>query len=94
MPSFRPIIRHAYREILRREADRGGLEDYNRRMNAGLAEEDMREDLLRSDEYARKNPLRPLAPRVGLNVHMPTNTILDDVALNLGIAWIRVDFDW
>ena len=97
MPSFRPIIRHAYVEILRREPDAGGLEHYNRLMNQGMSEADMREGLLRSDEYARKNPLvplAPLAPRVGLNVHIPTNAMLNDVALNLGVRWIRVDFDW
>lgn len=94
MPSFRPIIRDAYVEILRREPDRGGLEHYNRLMNQGTSEQDVREDLLRSDEYARKNPLVPLAPRVGLNVHIPSDAILDDVARNLGVLWIRVDFDW
>ncbi len=94
MPSFRPIIRHAYVEILRREPDAGGLEHYNRLMNQGMSEADMREGLLRSDEYARKNPLVPLAPRVGLNIHIPTNAMLNDVALNLGVRWIRVDFDW
>nr|CDW92040.1 Putative glycosyl hydrolases family 39 [uncultured bacterium] len=94
MPSFRPIIRDAYTEILRREADAGGLEHYNRLMNQGSSEADLREALLRSDEYAQKNPLFPLAPRVGLNVHIPSNAILNDVARNLGVGWIRVDFDW
>lgn len=94
MPSFRPIIGDAYVEILRRDADAGGLEHYNRLMNLGMSEADMREALLRSDEYARNNPRSPLAPRVGLNVHIPTNAILNDVAIGLGIQWIRVDFDW
>ncbi|GMR22144.1 MAG: hypothetical protein BMS9Abin37_0472 [Acidobacteriota bacterium] len=94
MPSFRPLIRDAYVEILRREPDSGGLEHYNRLMNQGMSEADMREGLLRSDEYARKNPLVPLAPRVGLNVHIPTNAMLNDVALNLGVRWIRIDLDW
>ena len=35
-----------------------------------------------------------LASQIGLNVHIPSNDILDDVALNLGVGWIRVDFDW
>ncbi len=35
-----------------------------------------------------------LASQVGLNAHIPSNDILDDVALNLGVRWIRVDFDW
>ena len=91
MPSFRPIIGDAYREILAREADASGLESYNGLMNQGMSEEDMRESLLRSAEYARKNPLNLLAPRVGLNVHVPSNTILNDVALNLHVPWIRVD---
>ena len=94
MPSFRPIIGDAYLEILRRAADPGGLDHYNRLMNQGMSEADMRESLLRSDEYARKNPIAPLAPRVGLNVHIPSNAILSDVAGGLGVRWIRVDFDW
>jgi hypothetical protein len=55
MPDFSPIIRIAYLEILQREADPGGLAFYNGRMNEGLSEADLREILLRSEEYARKN---------------------------------------
>lgn len=94
MPDYRPIIRDAYREILGRAADAGGLASYNRRMNEGLSESELREALLRSDEYADKNPFSVLAPRVGMNVHVPSNAMLEDVARNIGLRWIRVDFDW
>lgn len=94
MPNFRPIVRDAYLEILRREPDSGGLEHYNMRMKQGVSEADVRETLLRSNEYAQKNPFRPLASRVGLNVHIPSNPILNDVAQNVGVRWIRIDFDW
>jgi len=94
MPSFRPIIRTAYREILRREPDSGGLENFNRLMNQGLTEARMRESLLRSDEYAQQNPDVGLGPRIGLNVHLSGPEVLDDVGSNLGIRWIRVGFDW
>jgi hypothetical protein len=56
MPSFAPIIRDAYLEILERPPDPGGLDHWNGRMNAGLSEADLREALLRSPEYASKNP--------------------------------------
>ncbi len=55
MPDFTPIIRDAYREILQREVDPDGRSFYNTEMNAGMSEADMRESLLRSEEYAQKN---------------------------------------
>jgi len=61
MPDFSPIIAEAYREILGREPDPSGLDSYNGRMNAGLSEAALREILVRSDEYLRKNDgFRPL----------------------------------
>ena len=54
---FGRIIEMAYEEILRREADPGGLSAYNERMKQGLTEAGLREELLRSEEYAIKNPL-------------------------------------
>lgn len=54
----------------------------------------MREALLRSPEFAEKNPEPGFADRIGLNVHVPSNAILEDVASSLGVSWIRVDFDW
>ena len=56
MPDFTPIIADAYREILTREPDAGGLSFYNERMNAGMSEADLRETLLRSPEYETKHP--------------------------------------
>jgi hypothetical protein len=56
MPNFGRIISLAYLRILERAPDPGGLEDYNRLMNQGLTEAMMREALLRSAEYASKNP--------------------------------------
>jgi hypothetical protein len=94
MPDFSPIIQYAYEEILERSADSQGLRNYNRLMNQGMSEAEMRETLLRSAEYADKNPDPGLATRLGLNVHVPSNTILDDVAIHLGMQWIRVDFNW
>ena len=52
------IIDPAYREILGRPegADPGGLEHYNALMANGMTEADMREVLIRSQEYEEKNP--------------------------------------
>ena len=94
MPSFARVVREAYVEILEREPDPGGLADYNRLMNQGMSEADLREALLRSPEFALKNPEASLRSRLGLNVHIPSDAILDDVALSLGMPWIRVDLDW
>jgi hypothetical protein len=43
-------------EILERQPDPAGLTHYNDRMNAGMTEAELREILLRSSEYAEKNP--------------------------------------
>jgi hypothetical protein len=94
MPDFSPILHEAYEEILERRADPQGLRNYNRLMNQGMSEAKMRESLLRSAEYAMKNPDPGIASRLGLNVHIPATPMLDDVALDLGMQWIRVDFDW
>jgi polysaccharide biosynthesis protein PslG len=29
-----------------------------------------------------------------MNVHIASDAILDDVAVNLGLRWVRLDFDW
>lgn len=92
MPDFGRIVREAYEEILEREPDPGGLQNFDRLMNEGMSEARMREALLRSPEFAVKNP--DLPTRLGLNAHIPSDVILDDVALGLGMRWIRVDFDW
>lgn len=94
MPNFRRIIRDAYLEILRREPDPAGLEAFNLDMNRRLTEANMRNALLRSQEYAQQNPDRLLRSLLGLNVHLPSLQILDEVALTLGMNWIRVDFVW
>ncbi len=92
MPDFGRIVREAYEEILEREPDPGGLQNFDRLMNEGMSEARMREALLRSAEFALKNS--DLPARLGLNVHIPSEAIVDDVALDLGMRWIRVDFDW
>lgn len=61
MPDFSRIINQAYMRILGRPADPGGLENYNRLLNAGMSESQMRESLIRSGEYATKNPETLLA---------------------------------
>jgi hypothetical protein len=58
MPDFSRIIRMAYLRILDREPDPGGLASYNGQMNGGMSEAAMRESLLRSPEYAERNPGR------------------------------------
>jgi hypothetical protein len=58
MPDFGRIITMAYMRILGRPPDTGGLENYNDLMNRGMTEAQMRESLLRSPEYASKNPDR------------------------------------
>lgn len=81
MPDFRPIIQEAYQEILERQADPGGLASYNQRMNEGLSEATLRENLLRSAEYAARNPDR------GLSLHVEGNQFVNargDVVVLLG----------
>lgn len=56
MPDFSRVIRLAYLRILNREPDSGGLAHYDGLMNGGTTEAAMREALLRSPEYAEKNP--------------------------------------
>lgn len=94
MPDFTPVIDDAYLEILGRRPDAQGLAYYDREMRSGLSEADMRESLLRSAEYAEKNPGFGFADRLGINVHIPSDDILRDVSDRLGFEWIRVDFDW
>ncbi|HSF17518.1 MAG TPA: DUF4214 domain-containing protein [Vicinamibacteria bacterium] len=95
MPDFGPLIESAYEEILGRAADVGGLAHYDRLMNQGMRESRMREELIRSAEFAERNPGGfGFADRVGLNAHVPSDGILEDIAANLGVSWIRVDFDW
>ena len=56
MPNFANVITLAYLRILGRAPDPGGLDNFNRLMNAGMTEATMREALLRSTEYAQNNP--------------------------------------
>jgi hypothetical protein len=93
MPDFARVIRDAYLEILEREADPGGLTSYNGQMNGGMSEAAMREARLRSPEFASQNRDPGLAARLGLNVHIPSDPIIDDVARGLGMRWVRLDFD-
>jgi hypothetical protein len=94
MPDFSPIITDAYQEILERQPDPGGLGNYNALMNQAMSEAAMRESLLRSSEYASKNPDAGISDRIGLNAHIPSNFIVQDIARNLGMKWMRIDFDW
>jgi hypothetical protein len=64
MPDFSKVITQAYIRILDRPPDPGGLDNFNRLMNSGLTEAMMREALLRSAEFAEKNPGAPAAARV------------------------------
>jgi hypothetical protein len=94
VPDFAPVIRDAYLEILEREPDAEGLASYNGQMNNRLSEAAMREALLRSPEFASRNPDPELPARLGLNVHVPSDPMIDDVTGNLGMGWVRLDFDW
>jgi hypothetical protein len=94
MPSFASVIRDAYVEILNREPDAGGLATHDRMMNQGTSESAMREGLMRSREFALRFPDASLPGRIGMNVHVPSPAIVDDVAENLGVPWLRLDFDW
>ena len=94
MPSFAKVIREAYHDILAREPDPGGLADYDRSMKRGLSEADLRERLLRSRDFSLRFPDASLATRLGINAHVPGDATLEDIRRNLGLLWIRVDFDW
>src|SRR3989449_652546 len=94
MPDFSRIIRMAYLRILDREPDPGGLASYNGQMNGGMSEAAMREALLRSAEFASRNHDPDLPARLGLNVHVPSDPMIDDVTRGLGMRWLRLDFDW
>ena len=52
---FGRVISLAYRGLLGRGGDENGVNHYNKKMNAGMTEAEMREELLRSEEYARDN---------------------------------------
>jgi len=50
------IIGQAYLEVLGREADRGGLESYRKKvLNGNWTESDVKDDLRKSDEYRKKH---------------------------------------
>jgi hypothetical protein len=57
LPDFRPIINQAYQDILNRNGDQGGLDHKNRKMQDGMTEADMREEMLRSEGYLKKNAM-------------------------------------
>jgi len=63
MPNFSRVISQAYVRILGRRPDPGGLDGFNESMNQGMTEAAMREALVRSPEYAEKNPDVALAAR-------------------------------
>jgi hypothetical protein len=69
MPDFTPIVTDAYREILGRDPDPGGLAHFNGEMNRGRSEADVREAMLRSEEYALKHP----DPGPALALHVEGN---------------------
>jgi len=56
MPNFSRVIAQAYLRILDRLPDSVGLATYDEAMNRGMTEAQMREALIRSPEYAEKNP--------------------------------------
>jgi hypothetical protein len=85
MPDFTLIIRDAFEEVLERLPDPGGLAHYNTLMNEGLSEAALRESLLRSEEYAIRNPLP--SPGAGLTLRVEGNRFVnarDEVVTLLG----------
>jgi len=64
MPNFSRVIAQAYLRILDRLPDAAGLASYNQAMNRGMTEAQMRESLIRSREYAEKNPDAAIAAAV------------------------------
>jgi hypothetical protein len=75
MPDFTEIVSDAYREILGRAGDPGGLSHWNRQMNQGLSEAEVREALLRSDEYAQKHPDPSPAPALHVEGNVFVNSL-------------------
>ena len=45
------IVRRVYRDVLRRDADPGGMSKYTRALREGMSEAEFRADLMRSREY-------------------------------------------
>ena len=74
MADFSPLITQAYIRILGRPPDAGGLESYNQAMNSGLTEAQMRESLLRSNEYATNNPATSRATAASSGKRKKTTT--------------------
>lgn len=50
------VVTQAYREILLRDPDPGGLAHFNAQLSAGMTEAALRETLMRSAEYAQRFP--------------------------------------
>ncbi len=68
---YSPIINAWYVRILGRVkgGEPAGVAEWNRQMNNGLTEEQLRESFIRSEEYALKNPAtRPPHPRLHLRL--------------------------
>jgi hypothetical protein len=53
---YERVISLAFRELLGRDVDPGGLEGYDWAMTNGMTEAELREHLIRSEEYQEKNP--------------------------------------
>ncbi len=52
---YRPIIDRAYREILGRPGEQAGLNHKNEKMRDGWTEAEIREEMIRSEEYRKKH---------------------------------------
>jgi hypothetical protein len=53
--SYAKVVRMAYLDILGRLPDPGGLDFYDRALEAGMTEAEMRERMMRSEEFKKKN---------------------------------------
>src|SRR2546428_692213 len=94
MPDFSRIIRMAYLRILDREPDPGGLASYNEQMNGVMTEPASGVGHRLRPKCAPRIPHPGLPARLGLNWHVPSDPMIDDVTRGLGMRWVRLDFDW
>lgn len=81
MANFTHVVSLAYREILLREPDPGGLAHFSTLMQEGLTEASLRESLARSPEFASRfpgtepppPPPPPPPPGTGMSLHVEGN---------------------
>jgi hypothetical protein len=66
MPNFKHVIEQAYRQLLLREPDPFGLGHYQQALTNGMSLAALREELIRSAEYAARFPSGTVPPPGGM----------------------------